>query len=210
MTKSACRLYLVTPPRFDISTFSETLEEVLNEVDCASVLLDIASDDAGLREEAASELMSVTFSHDRAFLIADAPETVLKLGADGVHLSSDKLGYADARKILGADRIVGINTGYVRHAAMEAGEAGADYVGLGNLHDTAPDIETLCNLTAWWAQLFEVPCVAFANSDLAQAERLIRAGADFLGLRDKIWNAPEGAVKAARNYVQMMQTATAA
>jgi len=210
MSKSTCRLYLATPQRLDLADFTDTLEAVLAQVDCASLVLNLDTDDQGLIEEAASELMSIVFPHDTAFLIADAPDIALKLGADGVHLSDGNRSYAQVRKTLGAERIVGVGGLTSRHEAMEAGETGADYIAFNNPGSTNGDINAVCEKTQWWTDLFEVPCVAFDDGDPETAKKLIASGVDFLCVGDSLWTAPQGPVKTAQTYVQLMQRDAAA
>ncbi len=210
MSKSTCRLNLATPRQLDLSVFSEVLEAVLAQVDCASLLLNLDTDDQGFIEEAASELMAVVFPHDTAFLMADAPDLALKLGADGVHLSDGYQSYTQVRKLLGAERIVGVGGLTSRHEAMEAGETGADYVAFNNPGSTTGDINALCDLTRWWTDLFEVPCVAFDDGGPETAKKLIASGVDFLCAGDSLWTAPQGPVKTAHDYVQLMQRDAAA
>jgi thiamine-phosphate pyrophosphorylase len=94
--------------------------------------------------------------------------------------------YAEARQLLGADSIVAGDAGRSRDAAMRLGEAGADYVGFG-VHDFVTDKQTAAErrleLIQWWAEIFEVPCVALDVSTASDAERLARAGADFVAIR---------------------------
>jgi thiamine-phosphate pyrophosphorylase len=210
MNKSTCRLYLTTPGRIKLAAFSDVLETVLDQVDCASLLLNLDTDDQGLIEEAANELMAIAFPHDTAFLIADAPDLALKLGADGVHLSNGYETYADVRKTLGADRIVGVGGLTSRHEVMQVGEAGADYIAFNNPNGAIDDINALCQLTQWWTDLFEVPCVAFDNGQPDAAQKFIAAGTDFLCAEDSLWTAPQGPVKTAKAYVQLMQRGVAA
>ena len=102
-------------------------------------------------------------------------------GCDGVVIDADDP-FEPARRAVGATGIVGVRAGLGRHAAMIAGERGADFVGLG------PDPE----LVAWWAELMEVPCVAFTAETAEQAAALATAGADFVAVRDVVWRHPDG------------------
>jgi thiamine-phosphate pyrophosphorylase len=137
--------------------------------------------------------------------LADAIAAIQKLGiatllagdaalarvvkADGVHLVPSKTlqaAFADARETLGSRFIVGADVGRSRHDAMTLGEAGADYVGFGipaHVEDRETARERRLDLVQWWAEIFEVPCVAFDIDTPADADDLARAGADFLALR---------------------------
>lgn len=205
-----CRLCLVTPSAFSISELTETLEQVLDAVDCASLLLDMDTRDPVLIEEAATELMGCVIGHDRAFMITDQAEIAAKIGADGVHLTDGPHGFEAARKTLGADRIIGIGGITSRHLAMLAGETGADYVAFGGSSARADGEHSALDLTGWWGEMFEVPAMVFCGGKPGEAEKLIAAGADFLCLGDAIWSAHDGPVAAAKRFERLMHREIAA
>jgi thiamine-phosphate pyrophosphorylase len=129
-----------------------------------------------------------------AALVLDDARLARTLKADGVHLSvdggSDAKGgaksYDEAREVVGRGLIVGVDAGRSRHDAMTSGEAGADYVAFG-IPDRVGDREKAhlrrCELVAWWAEVFEIPVVAFDVVDPAEAAALAAAGADFIAVR---------------------------
>lgn len=123
-----------------------------------------------------------------AALVRDDARLARTLKADGVHLPVDgqgAKGYGDAREIVGRGLIVGVDAGRSRHDAMMSGEAGADYVAFGipdRVGDRAKAHLRRCELVAWWAEVFEVPVVAFDVTDAAEAAALAAAGADFIAL----------------------------
>lgn len=128
-----------------------------------------------------------------AALIADDVAAARALGADGVHLTW-RAGivdaYKEARAGLGPDAIVGADAGRSRHDAMELGEAGADYVAFGipaHVGDRETARERRLELVAWWAEIFEIPLVAFNVETVEDAAELARAGADFIAVA-----VPEG------------------
>lgn len=210
MSKPACRLYLTSPPVLEISDFARTLEQVLKTVDCASFLLNLHTPDPAATEEAASELMGMAFDNDTAFLIADAPDIALKLGADGTHITQGIEAYREARAILGIDRIIGVECSSTRHDAMELGEMGIDYIAFGAPDAGFDDIAATLEMTHWWAELFKVPCVSFCNDDFDAAQQLIEAGADFLGLGGTIWRDQRNPVKTLQKYQRLITSQKAA
>ena len=123
-----------------------------------------------------------------AALLVDDARLARTLKADGVHLSADQAAasYEEARDILGRGSIVGADAGRSRDAAMHLGEAGADYIGFG-VPDFVTDRQAArarrLELVQWWAEIFEVPCVAFDVDNAEDAEALARAGADFVAVR---------------------------
>jgi thiamine-phosphate pyrophosphorylase len=200
--RTRCRLYLLTPPAlpdgFD-ATFARALGA--GDIACVQLRLKDAPDDAVLR--AAERLMPIAQAADAAFLINDRPDLAARIGADGVHVGQTDAPYAEARRILGPDRIVGVTCHASRHLAMEAGEAGADYVAFGAFYPSTtkePAHQADVELLAWWADLMEVPCVAIGGITADNAEPLVRAGADFLAVTAGVWAHPDGPEAAVRAF----------
>jgi len=207
-----CRLYLITPPRLDPAGFADTLKAALDAGDVASLQLrlkteqgETAPDDALRR--AAEILMPVAQGREVAFLINDNPEIAREMGADGVHVGQEDTPYAEARKIVGPDAIVGVTCHNSRHLAMEAGEAGADYIAFGAFHPTDTKVthsRAEPELLTWWSQLFEVPCVAIGGITADNAPPLIEAGADFLAVSSGVWAHEQGPAEAVRLFNRLM------
>jgi thiamine-phosphate pyrophosphorylase len=197
-----CRLYLITPPKLEPKLFAEALKRALQGGDVASVQLRLkdASDEDILR--AGDILQPVTQRAGAAFILNDRPDLASKLGADGVHVGQEDASYADARAAIGANRIVGVTCHDSRHLAIEAAEAGADYVAFGAFFPTGTkDAKTRAEpeLLRWWADVMVVPCVAIGGITVENCAPLIEAGADFLAVASGVWDYPTGpgaAVKA--------------
>ncbi|WP_298723970.1 thiamine phosphate synthase [uncultured Ferrovibrio sp.] len=201
------RLYLITPPAIEPKAFAEDLKAALSAGDVACLQLRLkdgeatASDNAFRR--AAEVLMPICHEHDVAFLINDRPDLAVKLGADGVHVGQEDTPYAEARRILGEDRIVGVTCHNSRHLAMEAGEAGADYVAFGAFYPTdtkQPKTRAEPEILAWWSELMEIPCVAIGGITVENCAPLITAGADFLAVSAGVWRHPEGPAAAVKAF----------
>ena len=197
-----CRLYLITPPVLP-EDFGEAFARALGagDVACVQLRLKGGDDDAVLR--AAEMLMPLALDKEAAFLINDRPDLALRTGADGVHIGQSDAPYAAARALLGADRIVGVTCHNSRHLAMEAGEAGADYVAFGAFYPTATKnapMRAEPELLAWWAELMEAPCVAIGGITPDNAEPLVRAGADFVAVSGGVWAHPDGPAAAVRAF----------
>jgi thiamine-phosphate pyrophosphorylase len=185
----SCRLYLVSPPRIDHPTlFADELRAAFAGGDVAAFLLGLAEADDAAIARTADTLRPICQQRDVAFMLADRPDLALKLDADGVQVRVEA--YAGARRVVGRERQVGVACPASRHLAMEAADAGADYVAF-----DAADLETI----EWWSGLFEIPCVATGDITLDNARPLIAAGAGFLAVGSGIWNhkdGPEAAVRA--------------
>jgi thiamine-phosphate pyrophosphorylase len=114
------------------------------------------------------------------------------LGVDGVHLDGRRTtqnAVLEARALVGAEAIVGAEAGLSRHAAMVSGEYGADYISFGDpSHQRHHEIGQIADMVRWWAELFEVSCVAWHRGGLDEAKLLADSGADFLAVDDFVWN----------------------
>ena len=211
-TETPCRLYLITPPRFEPRAFADTLKAALDAGDVASLQLRLkdeneappADDDIRRATEA---LMPLAHARDVAFVVNDRPDLAMELGADGVHVGQNDMSYAEARKIVGVDRIVGVTCHASRHLAMEAGEAGADYVAFGAFYETdtkTPISRAEPEILTWWSETFVVPCVAIGGITVQNAAVLVRAGADFLAVSSGVWAHAEGPAAAVRAFDRIM------
>lgn len=208
--RERCRLYLITPPRFELSSFANALEEALAGGDVAAVQLRLkdAQDEDVLRIGAV--LKPIVQAAGAAFIVNDRPDLAAKLGADGVHIGQSDASYAQARAALGPDKIVGVTCHNSRHLAMEAAEIGADYVAFGAffssntktpMHWAEPTILEI------WQETMETPCVAIGGITLENAAPLARAGADFIAVSGGVWDHPEGPRAAVAAFNALLERA---
>lgn len=193
--EESCRLYLITPPELDPTAFAETLKSALDggDVACLQLRLKGAGDDKIAR--ATEILMPVAQKAGVAFILNDNPVLAARLGCDGVHVGQEDAGYEAARAAVGPDHIVGVTCHDSRHLAMNAGEAGADYVAFGAFFPspTKPDATPADrDLIRWWAEMMVVPCVAIGGIRVDNAAPLVAAGADFLAVSSGVWAYPGG------------------
>ncbi len=199
-----CRLYLITPPRLDdLEGFARGLDAVLDagDVACLQLRLKDAGDDDIRR--AARRLAPIAQERDVAFLLNDRPDLAVETGCDGVHIGQDDAPYAEARRLLGPDAIVGVTCHDSRHLAIEAAEQGADYVAFGAFFPTgtkAAKSSADPDILEWWSTIVTVPCVAIGGITVDNCAPLIRAGADFLAVSAGVWAYPEGPVAAVRAF----------
>lgn len=193
--KQRCRLYLITPPSFELAAFSQALTEALagGDVACVQLRLKDVSDAEILRIGAA--LKPIVQNAGAAFILNDRPELAAKLDADGAHVGQEDASYAEARAALGKDRIVGVTCHNSRDLAYAAAEAGADYVAFGAFHPTGtkqPKFWAEPDILEIWQETMETPCVAIGGIIVENGEALARAGADFLAVSAGVWAYPEG------------------
>ena len=189
-----CQLYLISPPAIDDS-FVAQLAEALDGGKVAAFQLRLKGLDEDAIALAAEPLQTLCAEREVAFIINDSVALAKRLGADGVHLGQGDGDPREARKILGPKVQIGVTCHDSRHLAMEAGEAGADYVAFGAFYPTTTK-ETHYrpepSILSWWTTLFELPCVAIGGVTADNAAPLVEAGADFLAVSSAVWAHPDG------------------
>lgn len=202
-TPPDCRLYLITPPALDdLAAFGRTLAAALDAGDVAALQLRLKDAPDAVIAAAVDVIMPIAHSRDVALILNDRPDLAVKLGCDGVHVGQDDPPCREARKIMGKDAMIGVTCHDSRHLAMEAAEAGADYVAFGAFFPTTTkDAPTRAEpeLLTIWQESMEVPCVAIGGITVDNAEGLVAAGADFLAVSAGVWAHPEGPAVAVRD-----------
>jgi thiamine-phosphate pyrophosphorylase len=201
---SNCRLYLITPSRLDdLPSFARVLAEALGAGDVAALQLRLKDVPDEAVAAAVAAIKPVTQDHDVALILNDRPDLADRLACDGVHIGQSDARYADARRLMGADRIVGVTCHDSRHLAMEAAEAGADYVAFGAFFPTKtkdapirPDVELL----SVWQETMQTPCVAIGGITVDNCAGLIEAGADFIAVSAGVWGYEDGPAAAVRGF----------
>ncbi len=188
--RPAPRLYLVTPRLEDVTAFSASLAAALAASDVAAVLLRLAAADERTLINRAKALGAIVQDKDVALLLDGHADLVARAGADGAHLTGIAV-FTEAIKQLKPERIAGIGGLTTRHDAMAAAEAGADYVMFGepDEHGGRPAFGSIEERVAWWADVFEAPCVGYAAA-ASEVAPLVKAGADFVALGDWLWRDP--------------------
>ena len=192
--RPAPRLYLVAP--CDAAGLAHQLAEALGATDVAAVLLRLPETDERGRVNHVKAVAPTVQGKGAALLLDGHPDLAARAGADGAHLSGIEALQA-ALPTLKPERIAGCGGLETRHEAMVAAEAGADYVMFGepDASGRRPSFDAIAQRVAWWAEVFEIPCVGFAAS-LDEVEPLAAAGADFIAVGDCVFGAGDGAAAA--------------
>lgn len=203
---SAQRLALLTPHRVaaaDVDALLPAIEAACAAGDVAAVILRLAPADERALTALVKRVAPAVQEHEAALVVAcpgftgDLVSVATRGGADGVHVDKPA-GLKDLRERLREGRILGTGGFETRHAAMDAGEGGADYLMFGGFYPDgeAPDPEGVRARAAWWAEIFETPCIAVACA----AEEIpghAATGAEFVGLESALWLAdPAGVARA--------------
>jgi thiamine-phosphate pyrophosphorylase len=202
MPRDAPRLYLITPPISDWTPYPPLLEVAMAACDVACVLLRTAARDEVEKEKIVRALAPLVQKHGAACLVAGDPQWAVRANADGVHIDGEGQRLQSALRAIKPGHIVGAGGLPTRDAAMAAGEAGADYVMFGGPCRLEPH-PGIVDRVAWWAEIFNVPCVGYAH-DLGAIGDLVRAGADFIALGDAVFADPSGAAAALRDAARLI------
>ena len=194
-----CQLYLISP--LDMTgDFADRLDRALEAGPVAAFQFRVKGVDQHEAARLAAPLQKICVAHDVAFIVNDDVALAKRLKADGVHLGQGDGDPREAREILGREAQIGVTCHASRHLAMEAGEAGADYVAFGAFYPSetkASEHRPEPEILEWWSGLFEIPCVAIGGITPDNCAPLVKAGADFLAVSHSVWGGDEvAAVKA--------------
>jgi len=204
MTQTA-QLYLVTPTldAQNVIAAAAALAQALSQRDVACVLARIASGAVSDARDIAARMISVASPANAALLVED-PRLAARAGADGAHVVGSEA-RREAVRALRPQRIVGAGMLRSRDDAMEAGEDGVDYVMFGEprADGFVPPADDTIERVAWWAEIFEPPCVGYAAS-LEDIADMAAAGADFVALGDAVWRDPRGPAAAMADARRML------
>ena len=187
-------LYLISPPNIG-PDFIDQLRAAFDGGPVAAFQLRLKGIDEDDIAALAAPLQALCAERDVAFIVNDSIALAKRLNADGVHLGQGDGDPKEARRILGPTAQIGVTCHDSRHLAMEAGEAGADYVAFGAFYPTTtketehrPEPQIL----TWWSAIFELPCVAIGGITAENGRALVEAGADFLAVSSAVWSHPDG------------------
>lgn len=207
---SDCQLYLISP--LDVGgDFPARLVRALEAGPVAAFQFRVKGADSHEAARLAAPLQEICAERDVAFVVNDSVALAKRLGADGVHLGQGdgpcgRVDVRHARAELGREVQIGVTCHASRHLAMDAGEAGADYVAFGAFFpSTTKDTEHQAELELleFWAGLFEIPCVAIGGITPENCAPLVEAGADFLAVSGAVWNGDEAA--AVRAFAEVLK-----
>lgn len=192
---TSCSIYLISPLEVG-GTFPDRLAAAFDAAPVAAFQFRVK----GLTEHEAARLAEplqrICADREVAFIVNDSVALARRIGADGVHLGQQDGDVGEARERLGREAQIGVTCHASRHLAMEAGEAGADYVAFGAFYPTVTKtVEHYAEpeLLTWWQSLMEIPCVAIGGITAANCAPLVRAGADFLAVSGGVWNGDAAA-----------------
>jgi len=174
--------------------FPKRLERALDAGPVAAFQFRVKGVDQHEAARLAEPLLAICREREVAFIVNDSISLAKRLGADGVHLGEHDGSVREARDALGREAQIGVTCHASRHLAMEAGEAGADYVAFGAFFPSetkASEHRPEPELLTWWQSLMEIPCVAIGGITPQNCRPLVEAGADFLAVSHAVWGGDE-------------------
>ena len=189
------KLYLISPQEIG-GSFPDRLKAALEPGVAAAFQLRVKNVDEHELARLAEPLQHICADAEVAFIVNDSMSLAKRLGADGVHLGQSDGNVREARTLLGPTAQIGKTCHDSRHLAMDAGEAGADYVAFGAFYPTATkptDYRPDPSILTWWSTLFEIPCVAIGGITSDNGKPLVEAGADFLAVCQAVWGKDDPA-----------------
>ena len=198
MAEPTARLYLLSPSIADGQGFAPLLTEACAAGGIAAVLLRFSAADERTLVNHVKALAPIAQDNGIAVLIAaegevDLAAVAMRGGADGVHARGGSGEVRGLRERLRADRILGAGNIRSKHEAMIIGEAEADYIMFGEPRPdgSVPPLDAVIERAAWWAEIFQIPCVAYTPT-LEAVTKLAPTGAEFIALGEAVWTHPDG------------------
>ena len=202
-------LYLISPPRIELAKFLPELESAF-ATGLVSVfqlrLKDIEPKDL---RALIPPILDICRTHEVPMILNDFAHVARDLDCDGVHIGQKDMALADARAILGFDKIIGVTCHDSKDLAFDAAEGGADYVAFGAFYPTTTKdygFRPKPDLLRDWSELTIVPCVAIGGITPDNCAPLIAAGADFIAVVSYVWQHPKGAKAAVEAFRKCLDT----
>lgn len=176
---TAPRLFLVAPEGIAASRLADCLDAALEAGDVASLIVPAAH---------VAHIAGRAQARGVAVLVPGGSAALAATTCDGIHADAAKSDIAALRRTLGEGRILGAYCGGSRHAAMEAADAGADYIAFAQAERSFGE-----PIVGWWTSLFEIPAVAFDPVSLDELDILLPQKPDFIRPSDAMWDSAANA-----------------
>jgi thiamine-phosphate pyrophosphorylase len=205
------QIYLISPPKIDLESFSRNLELALKtkKVPVFQMRLKGYSDDEVI--EIGKKLLNICHQNQTLFILNDRLDLALKIGADGVHLGDSDGNIIESRKIVSKNFIIGASCYDSKHLAVEAVEAGADYVSFGAFFPSKtknskgnPNPEIL----EWCDEILDVQSVAIGGITTSNCQALVKAKVDLIAVISYVWDNDKGVEWAVNNLAATIDAAS--
>ena len=219
MSEESCKLYLISPPKFDLDEFSHELHDAFAGGEISVFQLRMKTKDAISGQyilppneddviDAIERLMPICKENDCVFVLNDNPQLALKMGCGGVHLGEDDETVKFAKELLGKNTVVGASCYASKDKAFSAAEQGADYVAFGAFFETqtkTPKGRPTTDLLKFWTSNTTLPCVAIGGIKVDNAQEIVEAGADFIAVVTGVWDYEKGTKAAVKEFNKIFE-----
>src|SRR6185369_11701393 len=186
-------LYLIT------DNGERLLERVSNALPYAAVLQFRSKEHSPAEKmRLGMELRKLCLGSGTLFIVNDDPQLARELDADGVHLGQEDGCPAEARRIIGEDKLIGIST-HSPQEALAAEAAGADYIGFGAMFPTgSKEISHLAGIESLveTRKMVSLPIVAIGGISRGNAPSVLDAGADAIAVISAVMSHHEPSLAA--------------
>jgi thiamine-phosphate pyrophosphorylase len=217
--QNKCKLYLISPPNFEIDSFPSLLSEVLSfchvpvfQLRMKSLAADGSYTAPPNRDrllKVAKDVKPICMENGTALIINDDVEIAKEVEASGVHLGVDDKSVKEARGYLGDDYIIGASCYASKDRAFTAGEQGANYVAFGAFYETQtkkPKGRPELDLLEFWRDYANIPAVAIGGIKVDNAKPIIEAGADFIAVVTGVWDYKKGPHQAVKDFTDLINS----
>jgi thiamine-phosphate pyrophosphorylase len=177
---TAPRLFLAAPEGIAAAQLLDCLKAACAAGDVASLLVPAS---------VAKEVTAAAQELGVAVMVSGEARDAARAGADGIQVEANTDEVAAARESVGKDRFVGAHAGGSRHFAMEAAEAGADYIAFDQMAASIGGEPII----RWWSDMMEIPCVAFRPVEPEALDILLPQKPDFIRPSDVMWQGADDA-----------------
>jgi len=195
MNETTSRLYLITPPSFNLQGFQSDLAAALDAGNVGALQLRLKEKGDDEIRRSIELLLPIAKARKVPFILNDRPDIAYEMGCDGVHLGQDDASYKEARGLIGENAIIGVTCHNSKHLAVVAADQGADYIAFGSFFPTTTKdtkFQAPIDILRWWQKLMTIPCVAIGGITAENGVELVRAGADFLAVIGAVWLHDDG------------------
>jgi len=217
MSDNKCKLYLISPPKFELDEFAHDLKDAFKGGEVAAFQLRmknkdmttgqlIAPPDEDDVRRAIEVLKPICKENDCVFILNDNPRLAAETGCDGVHLGEDDMSVKEARGIVGNNMVIGASCYASKDLAFMAAEQGADYVAFGAFYETqtkTPKGRPTPEIIEFWSNFTNLPCVAIGGIKTNNALPLVKAGADFIAVVTGVWGHEKGIQQAVKEFNEL-------
>ena len=198
-------IYLITPQKIDLDTFSKKFEEALNTGHIGYAQIRLKDCSVEIILDSIQSLLKISKKYEVPLLINDRPDLAKISGTNGVHLGQSDVSALEARKILGAKSIIGITCHDSINLACNAANSGANYVAFGAFFKSSSKKTNFIaepSILEWWSKISNTPSVAIGGINQKNFKDLLKKGANYIAAISSIWDHPKGPASAINEYIK--------